>query len=149
LYSLKQYVEEKPKYKYEIESDREVGFIMVNLHNQAAISTKLDEFRLNRPKFICINDDIENDINYNNSIIEKMIQNFYLSMFPKPSSFEIAEDQINEYLYYDELMNMYNTLFFLKCFAVSILVFIFLCIYAYYKRYKDPFHHDDKTNKAN
>lgn len=66
-----------------------------------AVQARLDHMRIKRPKFICINDDVQGDPDPR---VFRALRNFYESYFPKPSPFELPYGETNPYLHYDDLM---------------------------------------------
>lgn len=49
---------------------------------------QLNSIRARRSKFVCVNDDMKNPT----PELVQMLQDFYLSFFPFPSSFELPRD---------------------------------------------------------
>ena len=65
----------------------------LSIENQHFVETKekLDSIRAKKTKFICVNDDMHNPA----LELEQMLADFYKSMFPKPSPFELPPGQTN------------------------------------------------------
>ena len=68
----------------------EVTFQMIG-DNFNETKEKLDSIRAKKTKFICVNDDMHSP----SPQLEKMLSDFYKSMFPKPSPFELPEGKTN------------------------------------------------------
>jgi len=85
----------------EFESD-EVAFLMIG-NNYTNVEKSLDGIREKRQKFICLNDNM-NHSNPSAKEVVRVLKEFYDALFPLPSSFELPEGVINEYLYLDELV---------------------------------------------
>lgn len=64
----------------------------------------LDGIRERRHKFICLNDNM-NHSHPDSAKTLQILKDFYESLFPIPSIFELPPGQRNEYLYIDELRN--------------------------------------------
>ena len=100
---LRTALKQRKKYRHEEFDSTSVGFIMVG-NNDTTLQSKLDGIRLNRHKFICLNDNL-NHSNPESEIILKMLRDFYISMFPNRSSFELPPGYTNTYLHVDEIRN--------------------------------------------
>ena len=68
----------------------EVGFHMIS-DNLEETMEKLNDVRAKRPKFVCINDDMDNP----SEELLQNLQDFYQSFFPHPSRFELPAGQSN------------------------------------------------------
>nr|XP_027198644.1 N-acetylglucosamine-1-phosphotransferase subunits alpha/beta-like [Dermatophagoides pteronyssinus] len=102
--------------KYEIINDDDVAFKMLR-SNRTLLEMELDELRIKRKKFICLNDNFDHD---NHDIKEKkelnnILNNFYLSLFPYPSPFELNEHFQNPFLHIDQYRkwNLLTGIYFL------------------------------------
>ncbi len=62
----------------------------------------LDEIRKKRKKFICLNDNIDHS-KEGTEVSKLILVDFYESLFPIPSSFEIPDQYRNRFLHMDEL----------------------------------------------
>lgn len=91
------------KYRHEEFDSGPVGFIMV-WNNDTTLQGKLDGIRFRRHKFICLNDNL-NHTNPDSVRVLKMLRDFYVSLYPTPSSFELPEGVTNEFLHVDEFRN--------------------------------------------
>ncbi|KAL9654864.1 hypothetical protein ABK040_008656 [Willaertia magna] len=111
------------KYKYTLEDDKQIGFHMIR-DDLDKVGEQLDELRRNKPKFICLNDDM-NHTKPNEKVVE-MLHNFYNWYFPNPSQFELNDGKINPYLYIDELNEHYRRLNYLN-YLIDTIIFICCC----------------------
>ena len=68
----------------------EVGFHMISDDTEETME-KLNNIRSRRPKFVCVNDDMENP----SDELLRHLQSFYQSFFPFPSRFELPRGQQN------------------------------------------------------
>eukprot|EP00941_MAST-03F_sp_MAST-3F-sp1_P002576 g2576.t1 len=90
--------EDGNRYSYGLKKrNSQVAFEMIG-DDFNATQQKLDSVRARKPKFICINDDMENPTD--EVLLE--LHDFYNSFFPKPSSFELPQGRENEILRLDE-----------------------------------------------
>jgi len=83
-----------------IGSDRDVvAFEMIG-DNLTETLNQLDSVRHRQSKFICINDNMKNP----SKELEEVLHDFYTSLFPRQSVFELPADRPNPSLYYDEIL---------------------------------------------
>ena len=85
-----------------IVDDKDVTFKMLK-ENYTKIMIDLDYIRRTPKKYICLNDNMDHkspDHNKN----QELLQEFYNTMFPEPSVFELSEH--NPFLYVKELREM-------------------------------------------
>ena len=54
-------------------------------------------------KFICLNDNIAGDKNEARTV-RSVLKDFYSSLFPIPSKYELANDMQNKFLYQDDIL---------------------------------------------
>ena len=99
---FKKYYGGKPKHKFEIMSEDEIAFKMINQNSSKALG-HLDWIRKNRRKFICINDNIDHTTD-SALTVKALIKEFYISLFPIPTPFELPLNYRNRFTYYDEYM---------------------------------------------
>lgn len=90
---------QRKKYKHEVEGTEEVAFLMVN-NDDMELESKMDGIRKKKHKFVCLNDNLDH-FNSTTPMIKQMLVDFYLSLFPHPSSFELPPGKYNEFLYID------------------------------------------------
>ena len=62
--------------------------------NASHVVAKLDELRKNEKKFVCINDNMNHDSD-DIEIIQNLIQDFFLTFFPKRSGYELSSEYRN------------------------------------------------------
>jgi len=99
---IKKHVKSKKvKNRYELMELDEVAFYMVG-DNETKVLRALDDIRIKRNKFICLNDNM-NRTNVNEKVIDAL-HAFYESLVPSPSSFELPEGKLNPYLHLNELL---------------------------------------------
>eukprot|EP00727_Mastigamoeba_balamuthi_P004638 m51a1_g14172 putative n-acetylglucosamine-1-phosphotransferase subunits alpha beta-like (770) ;mRNA; f:22617-25887 len=93
--------EKKRLRKHEVRDTDQVAFLMIG-NNDTALPARLDGIRLKRHKFICLND----NLNHSDPTTEqtlRVLHDFYTSMFPRRSSFELPVGVRNSFLHVDEL----------------------------------------------
>ncbi|XP_077401637.1 N-acetylglucosamine-1-phosphotransferase subunits alpha/beta-like isoform X2 [Vanacampus margaritifer] len=92
---------DQKKYKYKALNSDEVHFKMI--HNDLAeVEHIFDDIHRHPKKFVCINDDIDHTKS-NAMGVKKKLMEFYQSMLPQPSQFELHKDMPNKFLHMDEL----------------------------------------------
>ena len=91
----------KTKYKFETLGDEDVTFKMIR-NNVSYLIFQLDWIRKNKRKFVCLNDNIDHT-KPDAEIIRTVLKDFFESMFPVPSQFELSSKYRNKFLYIDEL----------------------------------------------
>jgi hypothetical protein len=74
-----------------------VAFEMIN-DNLTDTVSQLDSIRQRQPKFICVNDNMKSP----SKELEIALKDFYLSLFPKSSMFELPEGKRNPFLHVTE-----------------------------------------------
>jgi UDP-N-acetylglucosamine-lysosomal-enzyme len=89
------------KYKHQLDGTDEVAFIMVS-NNDTVMQGKLDGIRQKRHKFICLNDNINHSSPDAGKVVY-VLHDFYMSILPMPSRFELPSNVHNTYAYIDEL----------------------------------------------
>lgn len=126
----------KHKYHHEEFDSSSVGFVMV-WNNDTTLQGKLDGIRFRRHKFICLNDNVDHNSPEAVKTL-KMLRDFYESLYPNPSSFELPQGVTNAYLHVDEFKNAEhdtpsNDLFvylFMICAFTAVLFYLFRCVLA-------------------
>lgn len=88
------------KFKHETVGDEDIAFKMIS-NNASMVLKQLDNIRAHKKKFICLNDNI--DHNQNATIVRALLVDFYESLFPKPSQFELPRNYRNRFLYVEAL----------------------------------------------
>eukprot|EP00794_Sanderia_malayensis_P020317 gene20317-22316_t len=91
----------KLKYQFEEMNDEDVTFKMIR-NNVSHVVFQLDWIRKNRRKFVCLNDNIDH-ANPQAKIIRAVLKDFFESMFPRKSQFELPETYRNRFLRVEEL----------------------------------------------
>lgn len=89
------------KFKHEIVGEEDIAFKMIK-NNASRVLQQLDEIRKNKKKFICLNDNIDHE-KENSSEVKSVLVDFYESLFPTPSQFELPNNLRNRFLTMDEL----------------------------------------------
>ncbi|KAG8439446.1 hypothetical protein GDO86_005598 [Hymenochirus boettgeri] len=92
---------DKNKYRFEIMGEEDIAFKMIRT-NVSHVVGQLDDIRKNPRKFICLND----NINHNHKdaqTVKAVLRDFYESMFPIPSQFELPREYRNRFLHMKEL----------------------------------------------
>uniref|UniRef100_A0A673ZQ18 N-acetylglucosamine-1-phosphotransferase subunits alpha/beta n=1 Tax=Salmo trutta TaxID=8032 RepID=A0A673ZQ18_SALTR len=89
------------KYKFEIMGEEEIAFKMVRT-NVSHVVGQLDDIRKNPRKFICLNDNIDHS-HKDAGTVKAVLRDFYESMFPLTSQFELPREYRNRFLHMGEL----------------------------------------------
>ncbi|KAG8578368.1 hypothetical protein GDO81_010466 [Engystomops pustulosus] len=92
---------DKNKYRFEIMGEEDIAFKMIRT-NVSHVVGQLDDIRKSPRKFICLND----NINHNHKdaqTVKAVLRDFYESMFPIPSQFELPREYRNRFLHMHEL----------------------------------------------
>ena len=89
------------KYKYETLSDEDVAFHMIR-DNASTVLQQLDNIRGKKKKFVCLNDNIDHT-KKDAKLIKALLVDFYESLFPIPSQFELPAEYRNRFLHVKEL----------------------------------------------
>lgn len=89
------------KYPHELAGEDDLAFKMIG-NNVTEVLHQLDWVRKNRRKFVCINDDIDHSRD-DSMQVRRVLKDFYRSMFPLPSQFELRPNLRNRFLYKHEL----------------------------------------------
>ncbi|KAF4518392.1 hypothetical protein B566_EDAN010484 [Ephemera danica] len=92
----------RKKYKYEIVGEEDVLFKMLT-SNLSHVIGSLDEVRRRPKKFICLNDNMDPSREKDNIIVRAVLQDFYESILPIPSNFELPQMYRNRFLHVSEL----------------------------------------------
>jgi hypothetical protein len=82
----------KSKFKFETSKKEErIWRYLAIGGNDSAITTKIKLYNMIQlsPKFLCINDVVNYDLNSEALQLKKIQKQFYLTLFPKKSSFEL------------------------------------------------------------
>lgn len=120
----------KNKYKTSITDDSEVAFKML-LGNVSKVVGQLDDIRKNPKKFICLNDNIEHGTEEAKTV-KAVVQDFYESLLPIPSQFELPRDYRNRFLHVKDLSEWKVYRDWLRFWAHLALIFLVLFTVASY-----------------
>lgn len=92
---------DKNKYRFEIMGEEEIAFKMIRT-NVSHVVGQLDDIRKNPRKFVCLNDNIDHN-HKDAQTVKAVLRDFYESMFPVPSQFELPREYRNRFLHMHEL----------------------------------------------
>ncbi|KAJ3612232.1 hypothetical protein NHX12_020508 [Muraenolepis orangiensis] len=124
------------KYKFEVMGEEEIAFKMVRT-NVSHVVGQLDDIRRNPRKFICLNDNIDHD-HKDAATVKAVLRDFYESMFPLASQFELPREYRNRFLHLDELQEwrVYRDKLKLwtHCVLVTLVLFTVLSFFAEQRR---------------
>lgn len=84
--------------RHEILGAEDVSFLTIQ-SNASLVVQDLDKLRRNPKKFICINDGIDHYEDQEAQAVKKVLHDFYESLFPIASSFELKKGQVNNFSY--------------------------------------------------
>ncbi|XP_055919955.1 N-acetylglucosamine-1-phosphotransferase subunits alpha/beta [Eupeodes corollae] len=89
---------QRPRYKFNLTPKRGIhsNFMMLT-SNLTEVVDSLDRLRRSPKKFNCINDNLEPQYPEENELIRHLLEDFYLSFFPKRSRFELPERYRNRF----------------------------------------------------
>lgn len=120
------------KYKFEIMGEEEIAFKMVRT-NVSHVVGQLDDIRKNPRKFICLNDNIDHS-HKDAATVKAVLRDFYESMFPLPSQFELPREYRNRFLHMEELQEwrVYRDKlkFWTHCVLVTLIIFTIISFFA-------------------
>ncbi|XP_057712138.1 N-acetylglucosamine-1-phosphotransferase subunits alpha/beta-like [Corythoichthys intestinalis] len=119
------------KYKFEIKGEEDIAFKMVRT-NVSHVVGQLDDIRKNPRKFICLNDNIDH-AHKDAATVKAVLRDFYDSMFPLPSQFELPREYRNRFLHMDELQEWRDyrdkLKFWTHCVLVTLVTFTVLSFF--------------------
>ncbi|XP_062128145.1 N-acetylglucosamine-1-phosphotransferase subunits alpha/beta [Drosophila sulfurigaster albostrigata] len=89
----------RPKYRYHVSPKRtsHSNFMMLT-SNLTEVVEALDRMRRNPRKFNCINDNLDPKRGEDNELVRHLLEDFYLSFFPRRSKFELPPQYRNRYV---------------------------------------------------
>uniref|UniRef100_A0A673ZPJ6 N-acetylglucosamine-1-phosphotransferase subunits alpha/beta n=1 Tax=Salmo trutta TaxID=8032 RepID=A0A673ZPJ6_SALTR len=120
------------KYKFEIMGEEEIAFKMVRT-NVSHVVGQLDDIRKNPRKFICLNDNIDHS-HKDAGTVKAVLRDFYESMFPLTSQFELPREYRNRFLHMGELQEwrVYRDKlkFWTHCVLVTLVIFTVISFFA-------------------
>lgn len=130
-----------PLYKYHVNQKTGIysNFKMLT-SNITQVVDALDELRKNPKKFNCINDNLSEDNPEENQLISALLEDFYLSLFPVRSQFELENNYRNRFQYYDDYRAWFarKTLFRNGVYAFCLVAFL-VCVKMLCFRHKGKF----------
>ncbi|XP_030635121.1 N-acetylglucosamine-1-phosphotransferase subunits alpha/beta isoform X2 [Chanos chanos] len=120
------------KYRFEIMGEEEIAFKMVRT-NVSHVVGQLDDIRKNPRKFICLNDNIDHS-HKDAGTVKAVLRDFYESMFPLPSQFELPREYRNRFLHMAELQEwrVYRDKlkFWTHCVLITLVIFTVISFFA-------------------
>ncbi|XP_066447509.1 N-acetylglucosamine-1-phosphotransferase subunits alpha/beta [Eleutherodactylus coqui] len=123
---------DKNKYRFEIMGEEDIAFKMIRT-NVSHVVGQLDDIRKNPRKFICLND----NINHNHKdaqTVKAVLRDFYESVFPIPSQFELPREYRNRFLHMHELQEWRTyrdkLKFWTHCVLGTLIVFTVISFFA-------------------
>ncbi|XP_055009595.1 N-acetylglucosamine-1-phosphotransferase subunits alpha/beta isoform X2 [Boleophthalmus pectinirostris] len=120
------------KYKFEIMGEEEIAFKMVRT-NVSHVVGQLDDIRKNPRKFVCLNDNIDHS-HKDAATVKAVLRDFYESMFPLSSQFELPREYRNRFLHMEELQEwrLYRDKlkFWTHCVLVALVIFTVMSFFA-------------------
>lgn len=123
---------DKHKYRFETMGEEEIAFKMIRT-NVSHVVGQLDDIRKNPRKFICLNDNI-NHVHKDAQTVKAVLRDFYESMFPIQSQFELPREYRNRFLHMQDLREwrMYRDKlkFWTHCVLGTLIVFTVISFFA-------------------
>uniref|UniRef100_A0A182P6I9 LNR domain-containing protein n=1 Tax=Anopheles epiroticus TaxID=199890 RepID=A0A182P6I9_9DIPT len=123
-----------PRYQYHVSAKTGLysNFKMLT-SNITQVVDALDELRKTPKKFNCINDNLTEDRSEDNQLITALLEDFYLSLFPARSSFELESTYRNRFQRYEEYRSwlwrktLFRNTVYLVCSTVFLVCVRLLC----------------------
>uniref|UniRef100_A0A182WG63 LNR domain-containing protein n=1 Tax=Anopheles minimus TaxID=112268 RepID=A0A182WG63_9DIPT len=123
-----------PRYRYHVSAKTGIysNFKMLT-SNITQVVDALDELRKTPKKFNCINDNLSNDRPEENQLVTALLEDFYLSLFPARSNFELESTYRNRFQRYDDYRSwlwrktLFRNTVYLVCGAVFLVCARLLC----------------------
>ncbi|NWW83329.1 GNPTA phosphotransferase, partial [Climacteris rufus] len=123
---------DKNKYRFEIMGEEEIAFKMIRT-NVSHVVGQLDDIRKNPRKFVCLNDNIDHN-HKDAQTVKAVLRDFYESMFPIPSQFELPREYRNRFLHMHELQEWRayrdKLKFWTHCVLVTLILFTVISFFA-------------------
>lgn len=123
---------DKNKYRYEIMGEEEIAFKMIRT-NVSHVVGQLDDIRKNPRKFVCLNDNIDHN-HKDAQTVKAVLRDFYESMFPTPSQFELPREYRNRFLHMHELQEWRayrdKLKFWTHCVLATLILFTVISFFA-------------------
>lgn len=109
---------------------------MMLTSNLTEVVEALDRMRRNPRKFHCINDNLDAKRGEDNELVRHLLEDFYLSFFPRRSKFELPPQFRNRYVSWDDYQRWRRRkrAVLVVGYGVSLLLVIFLvCLLCQHK----------------
>ncbi|XP_068047067.1 N-acetylglucosamine-1-phosphotransferase subunits alpha/beta isoform X2 [Anomalospiza imberbis] len=123
---------DKNKYRFEIMGEEEIAFKMIRT-NVSHVVGQLDDIRKNPRKFVCLNDNIDHN-HKDAQTVKAVLRDFYESMFPIPSQFELPREYRNRFLHMHELQEWRayrdKLKFWTHCVLITLILFTVISFFA-------------------
>uniref|UniRef100_A0A8D1G4S7 N-acetylglucosamine-1-phosphotransferase subunits alpha/beta n=1 Tax=Sus scrofa TaxID=9823 RepID=A0A8D1G4S7_PIG len=123
---------DKNKYRFEIMGEEEIAFKMIRT-NVSHVVGQLDDIRKNPRKFVCLNDNIDHN-HKDAQTVKAVLRDFYESMFPIPSQFELPREYRNRFLHMHELQEWRayrdRLKFWTHCVLATLIMFTIVSFFA-------------------
>jgi UDP-N-acetylglucosamine-lysosomal-enzyme len=130
---LKSKFEDRRRYKHVVVGDEEVSFKRLT-SNVSHVVRELDDLRRTPVKFLCLNDDTDPSRVTDNALVQSVLVDFFESVLPAPSVFELPPEYRNKFSHIFELSQwqFYRTL--LRCLtAFSFFGLVLMSVSAFFK----------------
>ncbi|XP_052872963.1 N-acetylglucosamine-1-phosphotransferase subunits alpha/beta [Anopheles cruzii] len=123
-----------PRYRFHVSPKTGIysNFKMLT-SNITQVVDALDELRKSPKKFNCINDNLSDGRPEDNQLVAALLEDFYLSLFPARSSFELESVYRNRFQYYDDYRSwlrrkvLFRNAVYLVCGVVFLVCVRMLC----------------------
>uniref|UniRef100_A0A182JKZ0 Uncharacterized protein n=1 Tax=Anopheles atroparvus TaxID=41427 RepID=A0A182JKZ0_ANOAO len=123
-----------PRYRYHVSAKTGIysNFKMLT-SNITQVVDALDELRKTPKKFNCINDNLGEDRPDDNQLIAALLEDFYLSLFPARSAFELESAYRNRFAYYADYRawlrrkTLFRNAVYVVCGAIFLVCVRLLC----------------------
>ncbi|KAM8714210.1 hypothetical protein ACLKA7_014363 [Drosophila subpalustris] len=127
----------RAKYRYHVSPKRasHSNFMMLT-SNLTEVVEALDRMRRNPRKFNCINDNLDAKRGEDNELVRHLLEDFYLSFFPRRSKFELSPQFRNRYVSWNDYQRWRRRkrAVLVVGYGVSLLLVIFLvCLLCQHK----------------
>uniref|UniRef100_UPI00358E14A2 N-acetylglucosamine-1-phosphotransferase subunits alpha/beta isoform X2 n=1 Tax=Myxine glutinosa TaxID=7769 RepID=UPI00358E14A2 len=94
---LKKTFKEENVYRFEVMGEEDIAFKMIH-SNVSHVVAQLDDIRKNPRKFVCLNDNMEHG-QAGAVAVRAVLRDFYESLFPQPTRFELPPGYRNRFLH--------------------------------------------------
>ncbi|XP_076114277.1 N-acetylglucosamine-1-phosphotransferase subunits alpha/beta-like [Mytilus galloprovincialis] len=121
----------RQKHKFVTLEDHEIAFKMIK-SNISTVVGQLDDLRKNPKKFICLNDNIEHN-KPDAQTVKAILQDYYESVLPIQSQFELPREYRNRFLHVDDLRQWKRLRDWLKFFThIALVILVLFTIASYF-----------------